>query len=274
MLNFRRFVSVTSLFSLLAIGTAGVAAAATNDASAEANASHRAHRGHVDLLHASLRLDSLTASQRQQIEALVQGERSSHTNIRAARSQLLQAVAGEMASGAIDEAALKPSVQALEGAIEADEPADRAALETLHTILTPAQRTELVSRVEARHGHHAPPSDGGARPARMHGGMWGRDLNLTDAQKQQIGANLRSAGPGVDRALWTEARGTHEQVLTAFKGDTFVMNQVAPPRDPRLIDAEAERIVRVAKASAPILTPDQRAAAATKLRAMAARSPK
>ena len=298
MVSVRRFVSVTSLVAFVALGTSAVAFASPSpDGGSAADAGghhgHRGgHRGRGDLLRASLHLDSISTAQRQQIEALVQQEKAAHANVAAARSQLLDAVAGRVAAGSVDDVALAPNVQAVEGAIQADEPGDRAALEQLHAILTPAQRVELVTRLES-HGRRAQSgggegserarehgrADAGARASgemRGHGGMWGRALNLSDAQKQQIAVNLRSIGQGADanKTAWKEQRSARQHLLEAFKADRFVMNEVAPPRDPQQVEQGVERIVRLAKASAPVLTPEQRATAAAKLHEMAARSGK
>ena len=287
MVTFRRFASVASLVAVtasLALGTGAVAFASPDAGqTAEAGAHSHGHRGHRgDLLRASLHLDSLSSAQRQQIEALVQQEKAAHANVAAARSQLLDAVAGRVAAGDVDDVALAPNVQAVEGAIQADEPGDRAALEKLHAILTPAQRVELVTKLEShgRGGHKADAGEHGregagheARGGRG-GGMWGRALGLTDAQKAQIAVNLKSIGPAPDKAVWKEARDARVHLLEAFKADRFVMNEVAPPRDPRVIEQGVDRIVRIAKASAPVLTQEQRATAAAKLHEMATRAKK
>jgi Spy/CpxP family protein refolding chaperone len=245
----------------------------------EAGAGHHRHHGHGDLLHASLRLESLSASQRQQIERLVASEKAATANVRAARGQLTQAVAAGLGSGSVNEQALGPQLQAVEGAIQADEPVMRGTLEKLHAVLTPAQRSELVGEIEARearmharHAQFAERRDGGAAQAKEAGGVgpWGRALGLTEAQRAQIKANLGST-PTVDPGLRVEARTERQRVLDAFKGDRFVMNEIAPARDPRLIDEEAGRLVRLAKAAAPVLTAEQRATAAAKLQQMAAR---
>ena len=68
-----------------------------------------------------------------------------------------------------------------------------------------------------------------------------------------------------------EAHESREQVIQAFKGDRFVMNEIAPTKDPRLVDEGVVHMVRLAKASAPVLTAEQRATAAAKLQEMAAR---
>jgi Spy/CpxP family protein refolding chaperone len=281
MLNIRRFASVASVASFLALGSlaqSGIALASPEPApSADASpgGGHHAHHGRGDLLRASLHLDSLTTAQRQQIEALAQQEHATHANVAAARSQLLQALATRVAAGSVDDAALAPSVQAVEGAIQADEPGDRAALEKLHAILTPAQRVELVSRIESRtHRAMERVADAGGTEGMRGGFLWGHALDLTPAQRDQIKANLASSAPAVDKSVWKEAREGRQHVLEAFKGDRFVMNEVAPQKDPRVIEQGIEHIVRIAKASAPVLTSAQRATAAAKLQKMATRATK
>jgi Spy/CpxP family protein refolding chaperone len=278
MLSLRRFASVASIASFLALGSlaqSGIALASpAPPPSADAGpvGGHHGHHGRGDLLRASLHLDSLTTAQRQQIEALAQQERATHANVAAARSQLLQALATRVAAGSVDDAALAPSVQAVEGAIQADEPGDRAALEKLHAILTPAQRVELVTRIES-HPHRA--MERAPDAGRPEGGfLLGRALDLTPAQRDQIKANLGSSGPALDKSVWKEARESRQHVLEAFKGDRFVMNEVAPQKDPRVIEQGIEHIVRIAKASAPVLTAEQRATAAAKLQKMATRAAK
>jgi Spy/CpxP family protein refolding chaperone len=274
MTRFQRIASVASLFTFLAAGTAAVAHADTAATEPAAHGHH--HRGHGDLLRASLRLDSLTAAQRQQIEGLVAQEKATHANVRAARSQLFQALASGVAAGNVDDIALSPQVRAVETAMAADEPTDRATLEKLHAVLTPAQRTELVTRVEAhmQRGGALQHADAGATGRREGMGPWAHALNLTDAQRQQIGANLRSIGPAVDPTVRKDARESRLHVVEAFKGDRFVMSEVAPLPDPRLLEQEALRPVRLAKAGAPVLTPEQRATAAGKLRDVATREAK
>ncbi|HEY2517581.1 MAG TPA: Spy/CpxP family protein refolding chaperone [Polyangiaceae bacterium] len=267
-------VSILSAFGLSAVGMAHVAYAGTPDATdAGASHHHRGHRRGGDLLRASLRLDSLTASQRQQIEQLASGERAAHANVRTAEGALMKAVAAGVSSGSVDENALKPNVQAVESAKAADEPGDRASLEKLHAILTPAQRAELVGRLES---HSPRTGQAWAGRGGEHEGKWGggHGLNLTDAQKAQIKANMKSGAPSVDPSVRSEAMESHRRVLEAFKGDRFVMNEVAPSRDPRLVDAETMRMVRFAKASAPVLTAEQRAEAAARLTARAAHEAK
>lgn len=238
---------------------------------------HKHRHGRGDLVRASLRLESLTPAQRTQVEALLNQEKAAAAPVHAARAQLMEAVARGVAAGNVDPSAVKPQVQALESAIANQEPGERATLEKLHAILTPAQRAELTAHME-RHGggpRGPKPNDAGKPDGerKAHGehrgfGPMGH-LNLTDAQKQQIQANLKAGGAAPDRSLWQSEMESHRRVMEAFKNDRFVMNEIAPPKDPRVIDAEVGRMVTFAKAAAPVLSAEQRATASAKLREMA-----
>jgi Spy/CpxP family protein refolding chaperone len=276
MTRFQRLASTVSVFAFLGLSAASVAQAAPEEAGqAEAARPHHGRHGHGGLLGASLRLDSLSATQRQQIDGLVAQEKTAHANVRVARGQLMQAIASGIDAGSINDRSITPSVQAVEGAIAGDEPSDRATLEKLHAVLTPAQRVELATRIESRTAKmEAHRAEADAKGPRENVGRWARGLGLSDAQRDQIEANLASTKPAVDETLRNEERATHQHVLEAFKGDRFVMNEIAPAKDPRLIAGEVEGMVRVAKASAPVLTVDQRATASAKLRTMATREAK
>ena len=141
-----------------------------------------------------------------------------------------------------------------------------------------SQRAELTSHMGRNPGARGPkPNDSSAPRAehKAHGEHGGfgplGHLNLTDTQKQQIQANLKSGGAAPDRSLWQGEMESHRRIMEAFKSDRFVMNEIAPPKDPRVIDAEVGRMVTFARAAAPVLTPEQRATASAKLRAMAQR---
>jgi Spy/CpxP family protein refolding chaperone len=283
-----RFLKIASSVSVLSIALA-VAGTAFADAAAvpgaPAAAAHEGHghrRGHHggDLVHASLSLSTLRADQRAQIQQLVEQQKAAHAGVRAARSDLMEAVARGVESGRVDDASLKPKVDAVARATAANEPAKRAALEKLHTILDASQRAELVNAIEAKrsaHGKAAAPQGNGAKPAHHEGGRglghWAKALNLTPQQAQQIQANLRAehekdrAAGGAQAAHG--AKGGQARLLEAFKADRFVMNEVAPPADPAKATRGAGRIVNMAQAAVPVLTAEQRTAAAAKLRAEA-----
>jgi hypothetical protein len=60
-------------------------------------------------------------------------------------------------------------------------------------------------------------------------------------------------------------------MFEAFKGEAFVLDQVAPPVDVKAMTADRTgRFVEIAREVLPLLTPEQRAIAAEKLRERAA----
>jgi Spy/CpxP family protein refolding chaperone len=218
-----------------------------------------ADTAHGDLVHAAMNLGSLTSTQRSQIEALINQETAAHANLNTAHAQLLTALADAVSAGNVDAAALAPKEQMVVSAVIADDPADRAALEKLHAILTPAQRAELVNDAESRMQAHDQKMGAG------HGFMT-KELNLTAAQQNQIDANLRTMKESTDDATRTQERARHQAVLEAFKSNTFVMSQVAPAKNPQTVQKWVDHIVVMAQAETPVLTPEQRATVAAKLR--------
>jgi Spy/CpxP family protein refolding chaperone len=225
--------------------------------------------GPVRLLGEALGDVPLTPDQRAQIERLASDAEARHAAARAAGKDLVDALATQVQTGAIDRAALQPKVAGLASAMQAARPADRAALEQLHAILSPDQRVAFADAVEARlHGPHGGPDrEKGANPMRQ----WAADLNLSDEQRSRIRAILEEAHDQMPRAehrRWGEGRGRGAKVFEAFKQDRFVMDEAAPaPADADHRAAEmGGRFLDVAAKVLPVLTPDQRAIAARKLR--------
>jgi Spy/CpxP family protein refolding chaperone len=288
MTRFQKMVSSISILSALSLATGGLALAAP-DAATGAAETHEGHhgRGHHaggDLVHAALRLPSLRGDQRAQIQQLIEQEKAAHVGIRAARADLMLAVAQGVEAGRVDDAALKPKVDAVAQAAAAGEPMERAALEKLHGILDAAQRVELVNAIEAHRQAAArggePAGNGDRAERRGHGGGAGplaRGLDLSPQQKDQIRANMKaghdaSAATGGGRQAHEAARAQHAKVLEAFKGDRFVMNEVAPLVPEAGRARGPQKMIDAVKASLPVLTPQQRATAAAKLRAEAQRA--
>jgi Spy/CpxP family protein refolding chaperone len=207
----------------------------------------------------------LTDPQRAAIEKLAAEVEQRHADSRAARRAMLLAVAAQVEAGQVSRSALQPLVDAFATALERARPADRASFEQLHTILTPAQRTAFVDALDARMAEHA-----GAVRDKHSLKQWAEELELSDDQKAQIKDALRGQVHGNDHPAWAEARQTHAKVMAAFKQDRFVMDEVAPlPDGVARARHVAEYFLRMAEAAVPILTPQQRALAAQKLRARA-----
>jgi Spy/CpxP family protein refolding chaperone len=220
----------------------------------------------------------LTAAQRTELEQLAADTEARHANARAAGKDMMLALAGQVEAGTLDRASLKAKVDAVAAALVAAQPADRAAFQKLHDLLGPDQRVAFVDAFEARAkarfagAGEAGPSGGGG-PGKGMMGQWAADLALTDAQKQEIKAALEQRrqagadgehGPGRPMREGAQRAG---KLLEAFKQDRFVLDEVAPPRDIGQMTSHAsERFIGLAEIALPVLTPQQRALAAQKIR--------
>ena len=207
----------------------------------------------------------LTAAQRVTIEKLATDTEARHADARAARKDLVLAVAAQVQAGQIDRAALQPKVDALVAGLQKAQPADRAAFEQLHAVLTADQRTAFVDALQARIAERV-----GQVRDRHPLKQWAVDLGLSEDQRTQIKDAMKSrwqAARGEHDAPWADAKERGAKVMGAFKQDRFVMDEVSPAVD---VAAKAqkmsEHMLGVAEAALPVLKPPQRAIAAQKLR--------
>jgi Spy/CpxP family protein refolding chaperone len=275
----RALVSITSVTSLAvflasaAVGCGGTVSseppATAETATTRAPVAVSAH-GPVKLFGEALGDVPLTTTQRAALEQLATDAETRHAQVRAARQDLMTALAVQVEAGSIDRTALQPKLAAITAAMQASQPADRAAFEQLHAVLTPDQRTAFVDAVEA----HAEPRKG----AFMDRGGFKRlaqELQLTDDQKAQIKAAImqkRQAEGDPPRRELRGAKHQGEAVMAAFKQDTFVLDQVSPAKDVgQQVSRMTDRILGIAEIAVPILTPAQRTLAAQKLRERAAK---
>jgi Spy/CpxP family protein refolding chaperone len=175
-----------------------------------------------------------------------------------ARHAFFTALLDQFKSGTIDAAALKDQIDALVTAREGASPVLRKALENLHGILDPGQRSAFVDAIQSRMKELTGAS-----------GAWfealAKDLNLTDDQKSRIHDLLEKAKPQVDKE-----RTTVGSALGAFKQDQFSIDAVAPMTDVGSKTRDrAEGMVALAKEMTDVLTPDQRATLASKIEGQA-----
>ncbi|HEY4014767.1 MAG TPA: Spy/CpxP family protein refolding chaperone [Polyangiaceae bacterium] len=261
------------LAGTLALVPAGVALA---DDASSAQGAHHGHKGHhrEGLIHEALKLDSLTSAQRTAIEKLVDQKRAASAPVRAADAQVLTALAKQVEQATVDANALAPVLAGETSAATAESAAERDILNQLHGILTPAQRSALVDRIEARAGRmHAWARDAGAPGAagsegfagRGPHGPWGHKLGLTAEQKAQIAANLHASG-SLDGGFGPggPGHGARKAAVESFRGDTFDGGSLAK------VEHRGEMAERLAAAMVPVLTPAQRSALANTLRERAA----
>jgi hypothetical protein len=249
-------------------GSAAEPAAMTSSGLSRAPIAPAAH-GPVRLFGAALGDVPLSSPQRTDIETLAADAETRQLAIRAARQDLTLAIASQVEAGAIDHAALAPKVDAVAAAVAAAQPADRTAFERLHAILGPDQRTAFVNAVDVRI-HERIDQIRERHPLRQ----WAKDLGLTDDQRTQLQAILKSRAPAIkeDGAIGHDARkdGRGAKVMAAFKQDRFVMDELDPARDrgPE-IHQRVDRMLGMIEAALPVLTASQRTIAAQKIRARA-----
>ncbi|HXN31562.1 MAG TPA: Spy/CpxP family protein refolding chaperone, partial [Polyangiaceae bacterium] len=250
--------------------TASEPAASASSAATRAPVAQSAH-GAVKLFGEALGDVPMTAAQRAQIEQLATEAEARHAGVRTAHQDLALALAAQVQTGTIDRAALGPKIDAVSAAMAASQPADHAGLEKLHAMLGPDQRSAFVDALKARFHDHA-------AEARGHHGMrdWAQELKLSDDQRTQIEAALkqhfRAAGPeqgDAQRSMGEKRRA--EKWLDAFKQDRFVIDDVAPAQGNQGQKA-IDWFLGVAEAALPVLTPEQRAMAAQKIRTRAEQS--
>ncbi len=258
-LSIRKVVSFTAFSTALALPltVTGAALAQSTPPQGQAEQARHPHRHRQGLLRAALQLDSLTSSQQSQIRQLIATRRSAAAPVRQANAQVLTALAQQVDQGQINTQALATSLSAEQSAATAELQVDQTTLAQLHSILTPAQRNQLVDAVEARSAH------GGGRSAEK--GQRGGSLGLSERQRAETKANLKALRPQ------DAGGGQHGQMRTAlesFRGDSFDASAMGR------VEHGGEREVRFAEAAVPVLTSSQRANFASGLRNRAARESK
>jgi Spy/CpxP family protein refolding chaperone len=255
-LSIRKVVSFTTFATAIGLAVTGTGAAFAQSAPPQGQAEQAGHP-HGDrqgLLKAALQLDSLTSSQQTQIQQLVATRRTAAAPVRQANAQVLTVLAQQVDQGQINANALAPSLSAEQSAAQAELQVDQTTLAQLHSILTPAQRNQLVDAVEARS------AQGGGRWAGK--GQHGGNLGLSEQLRAEIQANLKALRP---QDAGGRQRGQMRTALESFRGDSFDASAMVR------VEHRGEREARFAEAAVPVLTGSQRAHFASELRNRAAR---
>jgi Spy/CpxP family protein refolding chaperone len=221
---------------------------------------------HMRFIREALSKLTLRADQKAIVEQLGREADARHEPIRNARSALQGALADQVAAGKIDRAALKPQVDALLQAIEQSRAADRVALGRLHDVLDTTQRNQFVDAIEDQF-HRGRGEHGGM--GGMHMKRWASDLNLTDQQRDQIRASIHAKFQGDRDAMREQFHQMREQgkaMLESFRQDQFTPDANAPIFTKDKLERGVGKMIDLAEAAIPVLTPEQRAIAAQKIR--------
>ncbi len=218
---------------------------------------------HMRFIREALSKVALRPDQKAIVEQLGREADARHEPIRNARAALQAALADQVAAGKIDRAALKPQVDALLQAIDQSRAADRVALGRLHDVLDKTQRNQFVDAIEDQF-HRGRPEHGGMRAKR-----WASDLNLTDQQRDQIRASIQAKFQGDRDAMREQFHKMREQgkaMLESFRQDQFTPDANAPIFSKDKLERGVGKMIDLAEAAIPVLTPEQRAIAALKIR--------
>jgi hypothetical protein len=214
----------------------------------------------------------LRPDQRASLESLAADAEARQAPSETARRDLTATIAAQVEAGALDRSALQPKIDALTAAMRAQQPGDRAAFESVHAILDPAQR---VAFVEAMRSSIHRPIEGWVKDHVGHPlDQWATELGLTDAQRATIKDTLHGVF-GEHHGDWSHGPGHGPHgLLEAFKADTFSFDQASPAEDPGIhVTKMTGHLLDVAELALPILTPTQRGLAATKVRERALEMP-
>lgn len=253
--------------------TTAVSVRADDEASAGVIEHHRYHHhGGVTLLIA-MSLDTLSVTPEQQ--AAVETIRTSlHTRMapaRAAEQGLVAALADGVASASIDTAKVDAAVAQVTTTAATVHDACTDALNALHAVLTPRQRTALVDRVEA---HWAvwqkanAEEPGPTYPNDGHVATLVLKLGLNAEQVDKIRAafgDRASAQPRFDPQMIA----THLRAFgDAFRSEKFDAKGLATAStaNAHMVGWGAAHMARFVETVSPVLTPDQRAIFAQRLR--------
>lgn len=204
---------------------------------------------------------NLTAAQRTTIEGLMKGDRPDHREHPAFDTNKAKDLAAAIRSGNVASLPKPPAPDASK--LQARLTESAARMKTLHDTLTADQRAKLVADIEAHapkpgdkpamHGPHGPGPGGDMMP-------FAHDLNLTDAQKEQLKAKFEANHPKPNfEAIHAEMK----TKLESFKSDNFDATAFVTPSaqfQPKMDGNPLADLVS-------ILTPEQREILAKKIEA-------
>ena len=250
---------------------------ADDDAAADVTEHHRHHHHGGVTMFIAMSLDTLAASpeQRAAIER-IQGDLFQEMEpARAAEATVLQTLADGIAAGTIDAAKVNAALAQLTAASSSLHEAAAEALNQLHAVLTPEERAALVDKVEAHwaiwqqaNGDEAPASAGGP-PSGGHLQALTAELGLTPDQIEKIRANESAAAKESPVKPDPQKIEAHLQAFgAAFRGDTFDARSLSTGAgaNAHLASWGATRMAIFFESVSPVLTPDQRAKLAERVR--------
>jgi Spy/CpxP family protein refolding chaperone len=230
------------------------------------------HHGGVTLLIA-MSLDTLGVSPEQK-PAVEKIRRDLHAQMepaRAAEQNLVSTLADGLAGGTIDSVKVEVAVTQLVSAAAMIHDASTDALNELHAILTPYQRTALVDKLEA----HWSVWQKANIAENDHLAELALDLDLAPDQVDRIRARMSEAMKGAPPFDPQEVGGHIRAFGDAFRAPTFDAKALATwsPAMSQMVGWGAEHMARFIETAGPLLTANQRGNLARMLRQHASHNP-
>jgi Spy/CpxP family protein refolding chaperone len=260
--------------------TAASASVRTNDEVAAGLMEHHRYHHHGGVtLFIAMSLDTLGVSLEQQ--AAVERIRSDlHARMepaRVAEQNLVALLADGVAMANLDGAKVDAAIVQVSSTAAAVHDASVDALNQLHNVLTPPQRAALVDKVEAHWAvwQKANAEGPGQASASDHLAILATELDLTPDQVERIRAALGERMKAVPK-LDPQEIATHLRTFgEAFRGEEFDAKVLATANaaNRHMAGWGAAHLANFVETMSLVLTPDQRAKFAQRLREHAAHDP-
>jgi Spy/CpxP family protein refolding chaperone len=217
-------------------------------------------------------LDTLGAddAKRPQIEKIKDDLKAQMAPARDAEKDVLTTIAAGVAAGNVDKAKVDAAIAKETAASEAAHGASVDALNKLHAILSPAERSALADKVQAHwevwHQVNSDAPSGGHEPG-SHLGALAERLSLTPDQVNKISAALKTSMAGLSSKFDPKAADAHVQAFcTAFESDSFDAKSVTANANGHIAGQGVRRTAVFYETVTPLLTPGQRTKLADRLR--------
>jgi Spy/CpxP family protein refolding chaperone len=258
-------MQVTSALALVLITAGATALAAgpgqmpTQEAPPSGAPSQSSQNQPSDPFSDALSKANLNDQQKSAVEQIGKQVGAKEQAVGNASHALNDALADQLKSGNVDENALKDKVDALVKAEQDAAPARQKAMDDLHGVLDPKQRTAFADSME----NSLKQASTGQPPSASAGiDSMAKDLNLTDDQKRKLQDVI-----GQPPAPSNDARDAQIAAFEAFKKDDFSSEKTSPSGDVAGQTRDtAKKMIDSTKAIAAILTPEQRQKLATEMK--------
>ncbi len=260
--------------------TSATSSPVDDETTADLTEHHRYHHHGGITLFIAMSLDTLGVSPEQQaaVERIRKDLHARMQPARAAEQNLTAVLANGIATGSVDTVAADAALAQLVAAAAAVQDASAVPLNDLHALLTPPERVALVDKVQAHWAVWQKANADQAGPAQTEGGYFDRlatDLGLTAEQVGRIRAGLADASKAAPPFDPQEVSAVLAAFGDAFRSDHFdaVAFTTARSANAHMVGSAAAHMAHFLEAVSPVLTAEQRADFAQRLREHASHNP-